>query len=127
MSSNVLIQVPAVPEFVASIRAVTRSACALADLAADDVEELQIAVDEAATLLLPLVDPDGAGQLETRFVVGPGDIGVTLSVEASRGGEVDRAGMAWIMLTGLDPSVHVRTEGRELSIGIRRRRTGSVQ
>lgn len=122
MSEIVLIQVPAVPEFVATIRAVTRSTCALADLAADDVEELQIAVDEAATLLLPLVDRGGHGRLETRFTIGDTSLGVTLSVECVPGSVVDRSGMAWIMLTGLDPDVAIRTVGPETSITIERRR-----
>lgn len=120
MTESVMVQVPAAPDYVASIRAVTRSACALADLAVDDVEELQIAVDEAATLLIPLVDPAGPDRLETRFAIGPGSLGVTLAVQTAPDVDVDRSGMAWIMLTGLDPDVRVDRDGRQLSITIRR-------
>jgi serine/threonine-protein kinase RsbW len=124
----VLIQVPGSPEYVSTIRAVTRSVCALADLAADDVEELQIAVDEAATLLLPLIDAAGHGRLEARFTVESGHLGVTLCVQtASSGADVDRSGMAWIMLTGLDPDVRVDRDGSDLSITIRRARSHAVQ
>lgn len=123
MSDMVLIEIPARPEFVATVRAATRSASALADLPVTDVEELQIAVDEAATLLLPLIDPSGAARLDARFTVGDGTLGVTLSAECMPNSDVDRAGMAWLMLTGLDPEVEVHAEESVVSISIGRQRS----
>lgn len=120
MAESVFIRVPAAAEYVASIRAVTRSVCALADLPVDAVEELQIAVDEAATLLLPLVDPSGHGDLASEFTVRAADLSVSLSVETAPDLDVDRSGMAWIMLTGLDPDVRVHRDGSTLSITIGR-------
>jgi serine/threonine-protein kinase RsbW len=127
MNESVLVEVPAAPAYVATIRSVTRAACALADLAADDVEELQIAVDEAATLLLPLVDPDGSARLGASFAIGTAELEVTLSVQSAVGAQVDQSGMAWIMLTGLDPSVEVRSGERETAITIGRRRSDALQ
>ncbi|GAC1381145.1 MAG: hypothetical protein NVSMB48_08520 [Marmoricola sp.] len=127
MSETVLIKIPARPEFVATVRAATRSASALADLPVTDVEELQIAVDEAATLLLPLVDPSGAGHLDARFTVGDGALAVTLSAECVPDSDIDRAGMAWLLLTGLDPEVEVHTAERVVSISIERQRSDIEQ
>ena len=127
MSETVLIEIPARPEFVATVRAATRSASALADLPVSDVEELQIAVDEAATLLLPLVDPAGPARLDARFTVGDGELGVTLSAECLPDSDVDRAGMAWLMLTGLDPEVEVHAAERVVSITIGRQRLDLAQ
>lgn len=127
MSETLLVTIPALPEFVTTVRAVTRSASALADLAVNDVEELQIAVDEAATLLLPLIDPSGPRRLDARFVVETGSLRVTLCAVCPPGSAIDRSGMAWIMLTGLDPEVEVRTEGAELSIAIGRQRSDNSQ
>jgi len=123
-SSATALDVPAHKDFVATIRAMTRSAAALSDLAVDDVEELQMAIDEAATLLLPLVDPDGDRRLVAEFQIEPADLCVTLRARARRGAEVDRSGLAWIMLTALDPEVVVASEGDDVSISIRRSRSG---
>lgn len=127
MSETVLIEIPARPEFVATVRAAARSASALADLAVSDVEELQIAVDEAATLLLPLVDPSGTARLDARFTVDEGALGVTLSAECMPDSDIDRAGMAWLMLTGLDPEVEVHAAERVVSISIGRQRSDIEQ
>jgi len=124
VSETVLVEIPARPDFVATVRAATRSASALADLSVSDVEEMQIAIDEAATLLLPVVAATGTARLSARFLVTDGSLDVTLSTGCTPDADIDRAGMAWLMLTGLDPAVTVRTEGGELSITIGRRRSG---
>jgi len=125
--ATIKIEVPALPDFVAPLRSATRSASALADLAVDDIEELQIAVDEAATLLLPLVDPRGPRMLEARFQIGDGEVQISLAVYAVAGADVDRTGMAWIMLSALDPSVDVRSESDCVTIVITRVRSGRSQ
>lgn len=107
------VAVPAHRDFVAAIRAVARSSAALADLAVDDVEELQLAVDEAATLLLPLVEPGEDGRLAARFEVAERRVGVRLSAACRPGAEVDTAGLPWIMLLGLDPEVEVTREDHD--------------
>lgn len=114
--------VPAHPDFVASVRALVRANAVLADLAVEDVEELQIAVGEAATLLLPLVDGSPA-LLAARLRVEHGSLQVGLRVRTSGGGVIDRGSLAWMMLSTLDPDVHVG-EGPETTIEISRARSG---
>ena len=57
---HVSVRVPAEAELVRVLRAVASSVATRAEMSFDSVEELRIAVDEAATLLLGLEAPDGA-------------------------------------------------------------------
>ncbi len=124
-SSSIDLTVPADGDFLAPIRALTRSAAVLADMGADDVEELQMAIDEAATLLLPLVDPQEDRQLHASLEIGDGSVRVALQARCTRGASVDRSSLAWIMLAALDPDVTVSKQGPELSIAISRSRVDS--
>jgi serine/threonine-protein kinase RsbW len=56
------VRVPARPDFVRVLRAVASSVAARGEMSFDAVEEIRIAVDEAATLMLGLRS-DGAGTL----------------------------------------------------------------
>ncbi|MGN6161365.1 MAG: hypothetical protein ACTHOG_06615 [Marmoricola sp.] len=122
---TVELAVPPSPEFFATIRAVARTASALADLNVIDIEELQIAVSEAATLLLPIAT-DGSS-LEISVDVEPGHVRIDLAAVCKDGAEVDTSGLAWMMLTGLDPDVRVSRDGATTSIAIERRRATSDQ
>jgi len=118
--------VPAHPDFVASIRAMTRSMAVLADLALEDAEALQMAVDEAAILLLPVIDRHVEETLTAAFEVVDGRVRVALSGRSAAGQDVDRAGLPWMMLSALDAGVDVQRDGQELAIAvaISRRREG---
>lgn len=119
-SSVAALEVPAHPDFVASVRAMTRAMAVLGDMTLDDLEELQMAVDEAAILLLPLVDREGRQTLRARFAVEDGGLRVTLGVQCRDGCAIDSDGLPWMMLAALDPDVSVTTEDDEISIGIHR-------
>jgi serine/threonine-protein kinase RsbW len=125
-SGSVTLEVPAHEDFVAAIRGMTRSLAVLGDLAVDDVEELQMAIDEAATLLLPIVDPDHDGGLRTTFDVAPGTLRLTLTACCRPGETVDRDGLAWMMLTALDPGAAVTVQGPEISIAVGRSRSADL-
>lgn len=127
-SSNATVTVPAHADFLASVRAMTRAMAALADVALDDVEELQMAVDEAAILLLPLVDESGERSLTAEFEVEDSCVQVALSAACRPDAAVDRLGLPWVMLSAIDPGVQVSERGAgELAITITRRREGPVR
>lgn len=117
------VAVPAHRDFVTAVRAVARSAAVLCDLAVDDVEDVQLAVDEAATLLLPLVEQEDGAELRARFEVADRLLRVRLSARCRAGAEVDTSGLPWIMLTGLDPSVEVARDDAVLAIAVTRSRS----
>lgn len=125
-SGSVTLSVPAHRDFVAGIRALTRSTAMLCDLTVDDVEDLQIAVDEAATLLLPLVDERGDKQLRADFEVGPGHLRITLVVQRHADTMPDRKGLAWAMLSALDADVSVNADGSDVAIAMSRSRAGAA-
>jgi hypothetical protein len=116
--TTVVLAVPPRPEFFATVRAVARSVSALADLVVSDVEELQIAVGEAA-LLLARIAAEGE-PLEVIARIAPGSVSVTLSARCADGAAIDTSGMAWLMLTGLVPDLHVTRENETTSIAIER-------
>jgi len=124
-SSSATVTVPAHPDFVASVRAMTRSMAVLADLALEDAEALQMAVDEAAILLLPVIDPEQQ-TMTAIFEVVEGAVQVVLSGASPEGSDIDRAGLPWMMLTAIDTDVDVRRDGQDLAIAvaISRRREG---
>lgn len=121
-AGELLIRVPAHRDFVASIRAMTRSAAVLCDLSVDDVEDLQMAVDEAATVLLPLVDDPATSSLEATFDVTDDELRINLSARCADGAAIDRTGLAWAMLSALDPGVSEARDGSNISISISRPR-----
>lgn len=119
-SSVLATEVPAHEDFVASLRAMTRAAAALADLPVDAVEDLQMAVDEAATVLLPLVAPEGDRRLRATFEVSTSGLAIELRARCRPGEQVDRSGLAWMMLTALDAGVDVIEHDDEVAIAIGR-------
>lgn len=123
-SGELMLRVPAHRDFVASIRAMTRSAAVLCDLTVDDVEDLQMAVDEAATVLLPLVDDATRSALEATFDITDGGLRISIAVPCADGAAVDRTGLAWAMLTALDPDVSEARDGSNIAISISRPRAG---
>lgn len=123
-SSSATVKVPAHPDFVASVRAMTRAMAVLADLALEDAEELQMAVDEAAILLLPLRDEQADPYLTVSFAVEDGCVCIVLSAPCRPDAEVDRTGLPWAMLSAIDTEAAVRRSGAELAISVTRRRAG---
>ncbi|MCA1982709.1 hypothetical protein [Nocardioides nematodiphilus] len=121
------LQVPAHPDFVAAIRAMTRSMAVLADVSLEDAEDLQMAVDEAAILLLPLVDDSVAPALSVEFELGADGVVVRLSAACRPGAEVDRSGMPWAMLVAIDPATAVQSQDGRVAIEISRRREDQLR
>ena len=77
----VLVTVPAAPGFVHVLRTVVASVAARLDLAIDGVEEMRIAIDEAASLLLHLHAP--ATTLRAEITADPGGLTIRLASDAA--------------------------------------------
>jgi len=123
--STVSLRLPAQREFVAGVRALTRSMGVLCDLTVDDIEDLQMAVDEAVTVLLPLVAHDVDEYLTVDFVVESPTLLITISIHRRPDGVPDRTGLAWAMLTALDEGVDVIADGPTLALRIGRTKQGA--
>ncbi len=76
----VVVTVPAAPGFVHVLRTVVASVAARLDLAIDGVEEMRIAIDEAASLLLHLQVP--VATLRAEITADPAGLTIRLSSDA---------------------------------------------
>lgn len=117
---TIRIVLPADPRFLATLRVAVRAAAALSDLVADDIEDMQIAVDEAATLLLAVASPLPGQELCAELLVAPTSFRAEVSVQSASGKVIARDGLAWLMLTGLDPEVRVTDDGLVVAIAFGR-------
>jgi len=77
----VVVTVPAGPGFVHVLRTVVASVAARLDFAIDGVEEMRIAIDEAAALLLHLHAP--ATMLRAEITADPSALTIRLSSDAA--------------------------------------------
>jgi serine/threonine-protein kinase RsbW len=99
----IVVSVPARADLVHVLRAVAASVGARLDLPIDDVEELRIAVDEAAVLLLHLHAP--TGRLTATLSVETGRLSIRIASDAAVSGEWPPAGAEdawpWLVIAGL--------------------------
>ena len=107
IDAKVSLSLPADPGSISVVRAVVASVASKLDLSYDSVDDLRIAVAEAAAMLL---SPGAAG---ARLCVDldPGDAGLRLTiwVEGSPGPDLsDRDGLAWRVMEGLTDEAVVR-------------------
>lgn len=80
MRDEIVVSLPARPEYLRIIRAVAASIAALLDFAYDRIEDLRIAIDEAGTQLLS-VRPLGS-TLTFRFLASSDAIEIVVSMNA---------------------------------------------
>ena len=111
MPGDILVSVPARPEFLHVLRSVVASVAARADFPYDAIEDLRIAVDEACAQLLSR-SPD-AEELRIRVRPLSGGIELEASTEAPEGwtpADV-RASLAWQVIEALADEAAVVTDG----------------
>ena len=123
---GVEVRLPAERRFVAALRSLSSSLAAQCDLTVDEIEDLQIAVDEACALLLPHALQPGAS-LTARFGLGAGCLDVVASVPAAPHADPDRTGFSWTVLTALADRLEVTSAEGALTIAITKQRETSDQ
>ncbi|WP_018637598.1 ATP-binding protein [Parafrankia elaeagni] len=115
------LSVPAAGAYLVVLRTATASLATRADLTLDDIEDLRIAVDEAAALLLVSAVPGSA--LECVFTLSPGFLRVTVSVDSLGGEPLSRDTFAWTVLNALAGEVGSSTgPGQRVAIELTKRR-----
>jgi len=118
------VRIPADVVYVSTLRLTAASLAARCDLTIDDIEDLRLAVDEACALLLPHASPDA--DLDARFVLAAGRLGVETSVATADAAEPDRSGFAWTVLGALANDVAVNSTDGRMTIGFSKRRMAGV-
>jgi len=117
---QVRMQVPAVTGFVGVLRATVAGLGARLDLDLDTVEDLRLAVSEAAALLLGR-DVRGA-VLDAEVTVVDDGLVVTLSAQVADTSPPSRESFAWTVLTALSHEASATTEGDRLELSLPFRR-----
>ncbi len=97
---RVTLRIPASSAHVVLIRAAVSAMCARLDFTIDRIDDVKLAVDEAAALLLRDTPPDSA--LDIRFTPDePAGLCVQLSAPTLHGRALERDSFTWTVLTAL--------------------------
>ncbi len=120
LDDAVELQVPPAATYVATLRVLAAGLAARCDLTIDEIEDLQLAVDEACALLLP--HADRGAPLVARFHLRPGAIRFDSAVTTTAPAQPDRNGFSWSILEALGEQLEVRAAGTQLSISFGKRR-----
>jgi serine/threonine-protein kinase RsbW len=113
--SLIRVAVPASPDVLHLLRSVTASVGARMSMSLDDVEELRIAVDEAAALLLDRADDAGGRTLELALTCTDRSLTASVSLDGAAGSDEDaaRASWPWRVITAVtDDASFQRADGR---------------
>jgi anti-sigma regulatory factor (Ser/Thr protein kinase) len=126
-ADEVIVRVPALRRYVGSVRSMTTALAAQGGLTVDDIEDLQMSVDEACSILINHVSAPAAW-LELHFLIGPGDsgqFGADVRINAPATTTVDRSSLPWTVLSALTDELTLAEDTDELSISFAKHRRAS--
>jgi len=104
-SADVELRLPADGAYASVLRTTTAALAARLDFTIDDIEDLRIAVAEAAAMVLEFAD-EGT-ELTAHFLLAPGEMTVEVSVGTATPPEPDYDSFGWQVLTTLASSAEV--------------------
>jgi serine/threonine-protein kinase RsbW len=119
-SGEVRLSVPAHGAFFTLVRTTTAAVGARIDLTIDEIEDLRIAVDEAAALLLPAVAP--AARVDVGYSFDAEELTITLAAATASSTPPDQSGFGWTVLAALAGSVRVEVADGVTTITLTHRR-----
>jgi serine/threonine-protein kinase RsbW len=124
---TVTLRVPANSAFVVLIRAAVSAMCARLDFTIDRIEDVKLAVDEAAALLLSDATPES--DLDVRFTPdAPDGMRVEMTAPTVHGRSLERDSFTWTVLTALvDEVVATVSADRNLTISLAVHRSEAVR
>lgn len=99
MRPDAELRLPAEAAYASVLRSTAVSLAARLAFTVDDLEDLRMAVSEAASLVLEQADPEGS--ITAAFTLGDGRVTVRVSTDAENPSEVPRDDFAWQLLTAL--------------------------
>ena len=122
---QIRLSVPAHGAFLSLIRTTSAAVAARLDLTIDEIEDLRIAVDEAAAILLgdPAAEGPGDRSVDVTFGLDANTFVITLSAETGTAAAPDQTGFGWTVLSALVGSVSAEhRDGRTTIVLSHRRR-----
>jgi serine/threonine-protein kinase RsbW len=118
---EVRLSVPAHGAFLSLIRTTSAAVAARLEMTIDEIEDLRIAVDEAAAMLLPSVADDRS--VDVVFTLGQDALTISLSAQTGDAAGPDQDGFGWTVLRALVGSVSAdHADGRTTIVLSHRRR-----
>ena len=115
----VRIDVPALPEHVAVLRAACGVVASRLDFSLDDIDDLRILVDEAASVLL---SAGAQGRLRCEILADGDAVSLRLQARLPDGQLPHGEGFAWSILNALANEVTTSAEATDHTISVRRSR-----
>jgi serine/threonine-protein kinase RsbW len=118
VTTPIRLTTPASPSWVVLIRTATTAVCARLDFSMDRLDDLRLAVDEVASLLINSALPDSV--IECEFLPGDdGQLDITLSTTTKAGVLPPTNSFSWTVLTALVDDVTATVDTNRLSIHLR--------
>lgn len=109
-------RLPAEGAYVSVLRTTTAALAARLDFTLEDIEDLRMAVSEAAAICLECAAE--AADLDIVFDLGEDTIGVTVTTTCDAVAEIDEESFAWQVLTTLAREVTATPDGDQLRISL---------
>ncbi|MDH2415343.1 anti-sigma factor [Nocardioides sp. CER19] len=107
-TADVELRLPTDGAFISVLRTATAGLAARLDFTLDDLEDVRMAVGEAAALVLEAADP--GADLTTRFWLRPHELTITVATPARAATAPAADSFAWTVLTTLAREATVRAE-----------------
>ncbi|HVU73278.1 MAG TPA: anti-sigma regulatory factor [Mycobacteriales bacterium] len=117
------LKVPARSAYLGLVRTVVASVAAASDFSVDDIEDLRMAADEAAALLMSGAHPDAVLHLAIEVL----DDGLAITVTApSSGVAITTDSFAWTVLSTLADTAEHTSQGDSTTIAVTKRRSDEL-
>lgn len=113
---QVELRLPAEGAYVSVLRTTTAALAARLDFTLEDIEDLRMAVSEAAAICLEAAAE--SADLDVVFDLGENAVGVTVTTTCDAMAEIDEESFAWQVLTSLAREVTAAPEGDRLRISL---------
>ncbi len=114
--ADVELRVPADGAYASVLRTTTAGLAARLDFTIEQIEDLRMAVAEAAAMVLEVADR--GSDLISRFTLTPGEMTVAVSVSTAEPGAPDYDSFAWQVLTTLATSAKVEAVGGRFTVSM---------
>ena len=118
MTTPIRLTIPATAAWVVLVRTATTAVCARMDFGIDRLEDVRLAVDEVASMLIKDAEPDT--DLECTLIPGEnGRLDLILSAQTKNGTLPATNSFSWTILTALVDDVSAAVDANKLSIHLR--------
>jgi len=118
VTTPIRLTIPATAAWVVLVRTATTAVCARMDFGMDRLEDVRLAVDEVASLLIKDAEPDT--DLECTLIPSDnGQLDLILSAQTKTGTLPATNSFSWTVLTALVDDVSAVVDANKLSIHLR--------